>query len=448
MSNPIQKNNEDVNQINPVKPKISLRNLNKKWILFTILVALAVLVSLIFLIGGFLIGGKNPLQIVKDSSFVTSIVKRLPFVSTSDKQKKAKDSDEAIETAESPVKREYEEIADNLMLWLDEQKDDNGSYANQIICEPSCDRILSAGTSGHDGVPVVWGRYKYYEKNQTKEALAKLTNDLKIYANKELVPSIQANGWTCNLMHDLWKSKVLPKKQRDLASDICWRTTYYAPEEMGDHITTGYSFGSTYEKVKKGLGKIEIQQIKDSKPEMEEVGQAVLNYLTTYPSDFVARYLWKNNDVDLFKAQYYFREALRHYSSGNDEFGDLQMCQLGVSSVDLYLLTDEKQYYDFGKVLAEESSGYFYLPCLFLYDRLAKLAPEVEINDETNKIGRHFAYYRDYGLDKKVAWTYDWEGYYPLTEEGGFLDTSANGGPKSVKSLRNNGLIIGLILSY
>ncbi len=377
------------------------------------------------------------------SSF--KIVQQLPFFPT--RETALPPSKKDIETT-ATVKDAYLTIAKDTLDWLDQQRDDRGVYLLRRYCEPECDRVLKAGESGHDGIPVIWARAKYYERAQTAEASEKLTRDLKTYTNKDKIPTIQTSGWNCRFMHDLWQSPILSKEQKEMAYDICWDSNYYRADELYEkHIATGYSFGSEYERVRQGMGELDIRQVLDQQAEVPDISQSIVNYYVKYPSDYVTRYMWDGREVDLVKAQFYFKKALKHYAAQDEKIQGPQMCYLGVSSLDMYRLTNKHQYYQFAKDLADRAKSFVDLSCVLLYAELAELAPQAEQNDETNKVGRLYDYYRYDSLKRRIDYGYDHSDHYDQgAGTGGFYNLRKNGLAEAIKIMSNNGLIIGLLL--
>lgn len=68
---------------------------------------------------------------------------------------------------------------------MDNQRDERGFYYSSVNCSTDgsylCKEPNLAGTSGHDGMPVLWARFKYYQKTKDVSELERLKRDLNSY---------------------------------------------------------------------------------------------------------------------------------------------------------------------------------------------------------------------------------------------------------------------------
>ncbi len=269
------------------------------------------------------------------------------------------------------------EIAEKVLAWLGKQKDERGVYYFMVECDEGgeCKRI----PDNRAGIRVLWGNFKYYQKTGSKQALATIEKDLAIYSNKEIIPFIQNDFWNCKLMFEMWQSNLFSEEQKRRIEDICWRGGYYHPLDLLERIKIE-NFQETvvdevedinFDLVEKGDYAFETTISEEDKAKGKEY--------SVYPSEFVARYLWRNDIAQLTKAKFYFDKAVQLYFSSPSSFDD--NCLLGISALDLYQVNKDRGYLDFAQILFEKSREKDFdltesVHCLFLADELFRLTKE------------------------------------------------------------------------
>lgn len=269
------------------------------------------------------------------------------------------------------------EIAEKVLAWLGKQKDERGVYYFMVECDEGgeCKGI----PDNRAGIRVLWGNFKYYQKTGSKQVLATIEKDLAIYSNKEIIPFIQNDFWNCKLMFEMWQSNLFSEEQKRRIEDICWRGGYYHPPDLLERIkiedfqeiVLGEVEDIDFDLVKKGDYAFETTISEEDKTKGREY--------SVYPSEFVARYLWRNDIAQLTKAKFYFDKAVQLYFSSPSSFDD--NCLLGISALDLYQVNKDRGYLDFAQILFEKSREKDFdltesVHCLFLADELFRLTKE------------------------------------------------------------------------
>ena len=234
---------------------------------------------------------------------------------------------------------EQSKISKKTLDWLDNQKDERGFYYSSIGCSSDfkCNNPELAGTSGHEGMPVLWARFKYYQQTKDLNELEKLKIDINNYVKGVETMEVQNDFWNCKLMYELWSSDVFDNDTKENIDKLCWTSTYLDNSDIESFaaINKEGKWLRTFTKVKNVApeitltdpSNIEIENLKD------DMVLKHADYYASYISDFVARYEWKNNQDDLSLAKSTFNRVVSAYYSYKTELTSSGMCAFGVSSM-------------------------------------------------------------------------------------------------------------------
>lgn len=130
-----------------------------------------------------------------------------------------------------------QEIAGKILAWLDKtrvfgKKLDNpskageflsdGGYAKGEYCDiqNNCDPFM---TANNIGLVATWANFKYYEKYRDQAFFEVVKKDLATYSDSKKIAAIQPAFWNLKLMYELWKSPLIPQKQKDQIAVIIYR---------------------------------------------------------------------------------------------------------------------------------------------------------------------------------------------------------------------------------
>lgn len=258
------------------------------------------------------------------------------------------------------------EIASKVLLWLDKTRVygdklknpsetgeyiSNGGYALGQYCEDNlvCRSLLPANNFG---LYAVWARFKSFESNNDPVALAILQKDLAIYSDSKSISAIQPQLWSFRLMYEIWKSPLLGPEQKEKVKTIFYRIQHN-PEVIKpvEDIV----------KKKGTIAEINIPLFQKGLYNTDEgMVYAKLNTYAAYSSEYLYIYLFakdsalNNPDQFLYTARGLFNNAVRSYLKyglANDDDPAL----LGVAALDMYNVTQNKQYLDFASFLYEKN---------------------------------------------------------------------------------------------
>lgn len=342
-----------------------------------------------------------------------------------------------VSPVEEQKKKEYLQIAGNVLKWLDTMKDENGVYMDGPICKENkkCNNPVK---ENRVGLNVIWGRFKYYEQTKDKKDLDILTQDLSTYAEK--VKVIQNDFWDCRIMYQLWQSNLLTDSAKNLAKKICLR---------GEPDTTAMIKG-TEAILKNNVQLVDLDKVKNGKIiplELPERYFQLISYSTT-ASDFVTKYMWFKDNVTLNNAYLkrailFFNYAVEAYSSErtNKKNPDDDW-YLAIAALDLYKASNDNKYLDFAKfILGEKDLGSNSCSTLsdcvgasFFFDIYKPFIKEDEDNKQKEFITKII-----------INRGYDYKGYNPYFLGKGAFRTFNLG--DTYYSTKENGLLVGLFSS-
>lgn len=259
------------------------------------------------------------------------------------------------------------EIASKVLSWLDKTRVygnklknpsetgeyiSNGGYALGQYCEDNlvCRSLLPANNFG---LYAVWARFKSFESNNDPVALAILQKDLAIYSDSKSISAIQPQLWSFRLMYEIWKSPLLGPEQKEKV-----KTIFYRIQHNPEVITP-----IDYVAKKKGsIAEINIALLQKGNYNTDEgiVYTNRLNTYAAYSSEYLYIYLFAKESVldnpnqHLYIARGLFNNAVRSYFkyglTNNDD-----PALLGVAALDMYNVTQNKQYLDFASFLYEKN---------------------------------------------------------------------------------------------
>jgi len=312
----------------------------------------------------------------------------------------------------------YLPAAKNALAWLEKQKDERGIYYFSRSCSSgtSCDQINKSGQSGHYGLAAIWGRYKYYSQNRTMADLTIINKDLAAYTDASKIGVVQNDHWNCRLMYELWSDKAFSAEQKQQLEQICWQSLYYHPKDLP---TTSESF--SYNKAAKRAVTAAVVAANE---------EGLAGMYAPYASDFVARFVWRQNPEDLTQANQYFNKAVAWWNSNKAVIGGENYCLLGVAAVDMAQVTKKTDYLDFAKDLFNSKKA----ADKPLSPVCAVWAKELERLDNNTE-------YLSYMLKINGFWLKTGQ-----DKDGSFFSLLANGiDLNSEKTIRLNGLVVGVL---
>jgi len=335
------------------------------------------------------------------------------------------------------------EIAGVVLDWLEGQKDERGIYNIFLLFDTAGSkyRPVSSGTSGHIGIAPIWGRFKHYQATGDQNDLRILAIDLDTYTDRSKINSIQNDFWNCKLMLELWQSGSFSADQKEKIKDICWQSAYYYHPDLSLVTSKKLIDGRLRNVVETEIKDLELERVIDKSISFEaslsKDDDNFWFYYAPYSSDFVARYFWERDENDLKRAKFYFNKAVQIFVQKEELFGDKEICLLGIAAADLFNATQKRNYLDFSRFLFEKVIPKSKLPvCALFTQELFDITGDLQYQEAASKvveilINRAFDF-SQYG------------GYH--VGDGGFRDIEGTGEVSSCKSIRENGLMVGLLV--
>lgn len=350
-----------------------------------------------------------------------------------------------------PPKLTNKQIAEKVLDWLDKQRDERGIYFASVGCNYTqdkkkikCDIIRKAGTSGHEGITAIWGRFKFYQKYKRLQDLEIIKKDLENYGGKNKKINLTQNDfWNCNLMYEMYQSSLFSEDEKTMIKTICFDSTYSLLQEMAmEPVNNIYQVV-----IKNEIPEVDVvPTLATSKQSKTKIVSNVENFasIVTYPSDFLARYYWDKNDNYLKVARGYFNKAASAYIENENKFPSKDVCGLGISSLDLYKNTSEKKFLQFATSIFEKQfkreedlSKSIQPICGIFLQKLFEATSDFKYKDYRQKI---------------TGWIienlFDTQGgKNNLISDESFISLNINGSIGLVKYIRDNGLIVALLVS-
>ena len=277
-----------------------------------------------------------------------------------------------------------QETAKKIFAWLEVQKDSDGIYYFATECSPSDFGNCQPSADNRSGIRVIWAKFRAFQKNLGIIKKEDLLEDIATYSSGDKIPVLQNDFWNCKLMFELWESDLFGQETKNKIENICWRSGYYQPIDLTEKIR----FENFQEKIDDDIKDVDFDLVNKGEyvfeTKFDEEDKTKTREYSVYPSEFVARYLWRDDPAQLTKAKFYFDKAVQLYFSSPSTFGN--DCLLGISSLDLYKTNKNSGYLDFVKTLFADNqdknldlteSAY----CLFLSDELFEITKEDKFKD-------------------------------------------------------------------
>lgn len=337
-----------------------------------------------------------------------------------------------------------------VLEWLSTKRDEDDKYFLMISChsKEKCDSPALSGVSGHEAIPIIWARYKYYIKTGDETQFEELKKDLDLYSNRQKIESIQNDLWNCSLMYDLWQDQSLPASLKDQARQVCWNSTYYPHPELNNYLQAYSSLGTTFEQPIKEIKDLDLDQLVagnqvDNDLIIAEGDADLLTLFINYATDYSARYRWQQDAGDLLKARFHFNKAIKLYTDQPQLFTATEVCQLGFSSAKMYLATNYQPYLNFASDLmtSHKVDSRTDIYCTYLANELV-----VQMADKKPTIALFAQDWRDGDLNYRINQTYDAQDYVNGENNGSFFSMQEDGRLMLGKNLRLNALIANLLI--
>lgn len=324
------------------------------------------------------------------------------------------------------------EIAEQVLTWLEGQREENGVYLYNWSC--SQPNECESTTDNRVGIYAIWGRYKYLEKIQDEKNVKIINQDLEIYTDENKIPVIQNNFWNCKLMHEMWQSELFSSEQKLKIKEICQRGGYQPSglREINAKIESEESVEFNSQKA------VDYEVVFDDLSNKE----GDLSRDAAYSSDFIAKFLWENNELDLQRGKLYFKKVVDLYTEELENgkyFSPGTTCTLGISSIDIYQATGEEDYLNFSENLIKKLDLFseFSLRDNTICGLYAKA-----LYRETNN--PEYLEFKDKIIDELISAALDYPGYEGyFAGDGSFHSLFTT---KVNKPIQENSLIIGLLL--
>lgn len=231
------------------------------------------------------------------------------------------------------------EISKKLVDVTDKQRDERDVYSESEICQNgSCQNNFSSNRSGFS---VMDGKVRLQ-----KEIEQGIIDDLKKYADRNVVQVIQSNYLLCNFLYDLYNYPNASEEVKNLTDKICFDVQYEFTKEDVDLVYSNKTTNTT-DLLNQDLQKLDSILIKK-----ETVSSTISdNFEITkkysyFVSEFATRYKWKNNDEDYRGFLFLLDKFLDLYNNSNNEFWNGEGCALAMGLIDM---ADVKQIPEFKK---------------------------------------------------------------------------------------------------
>lgn len=242
-------------------------------------------------------------------------------------------------------------IANSISNWLPQMRSNNGIYYFMSSCNDS-NQCEADGTDNRASAPIIWARFKIYQKTHDQALLNEIEKDFTTYNNPQVVQLLQNDFWNCRFLYDLSQSTALTQIFKLHAKNLCERGQYF-PTDV-DELTQQLKSGSTPEAdltaTQKGVkfnSKLSADDINFSR-------------YSANSSDFSAKYLWFKNPDDLAFAKMFFTKAALSYISLKNKKTDINedRALFGIAAYDLYEASNSNSYLDFAKYITTEQNQY------------------------------------------------------------------------------------------
>ena len=232
---------------------------------------------------------------------------------------------------QTTIKLSKSEISEELVIWLEKQRDERGIYSGDEVCDKGICRGNLA--SNRSGFSVLDGKIKYI-KNIDRSII----DDLNKYNNRDIVHIIQGNYLICNFLYDIYNYPNTSDEVKNLTEKICFDIKYeLSSKEDWDSIYGEKGDINTVDLLSQILQKLENIFVKN-----ETIPGSTVDYdfdLTRnygyFISEFATRYKWKNKDEDYKGFMVSLNNFLDLYSDSNNNFDQGEGCGLAWGLIDM-----------------------------------------------------------------------------------------------------------------
>lgn len=157
-------------------------------------------------------------------------------------------------------------LAQAILSQISSHSSDEGFYGDWQICtkenlnnpnyvctpnmypyeaEEGTNEYFSETASYRYSLPVIWSRFKYYQKTKDQEQLAFLEkdlNNLSVYLKKDQKRLLNTDTYTCSLMEEIINSDLVNSEVKNLALEIC----FLAVPEVSPQSNINYALHTPY----------------------------------------------------------------------------------------------------------------------------------------------------------------------------------------------------------
>ncbi len=252
------------------------------------------------------------------------------FYINQQKIKKTKTSDETKIT-----RTDYSDIARKTLDWIDKQRNDEGWYILERGCDfeaKTCDTVWDNEEGNKDGLIATWARFNYYQQTKNPNDLEIVKSDINKFYEK--YPNGVDNAlWICKITYDMYSSKLFDEEINKKLEEICFNTNFQTPEEMKNY------WANEKDTLSNSLSN------KESWSDWDRYALFLRGFDASlgYTSDFVARYLWKQNKTSLSSVEKFLQITKDIFElKSNDAFYPRtvhypeDVCLVGMSVLDFY----------------------------------------------------------------------------------------------------------------
>lgn len=314
----------------------------------------------------------------------------------------------APSTGEEETKLPNLEIAEKVRDWLNMQRDKQGVYFHNQKCQSGKD--CETLPSNISGMAVIWGYFKHFQTTGSEKSLKFIRRDLNTYTDREKVEVIQNDFWNCKLMYEMAQSDLFSESERKQIRSICFNSGYADLEKLSEK-------------------------------------QDSVSYIKypSFSSDFSAKYLWRKEESDLDKAEFYLERADDLYNErlkdGGKAVTKLDKCLLGVAFLDFYRISQESEELNraieiWNKNKSEQPVGLLGKAVCTLFDKqLFRVT-----NDD-----KYLAAEENL-VNSIITESFNYDGYPAHFDgDGSFITIEPKGKKEANKSIRENGLVLGIL---
>lgn len=220
-----------------------------------------------------------------------------------------------------------DQIVNKINSWLNSMKnssDDQYHYALYCQNKEACQL---APSDKQVSIVVLWSQYKHYKKSGNETELNQIKQDIVKYSKRSEIEDYwlrvyQLDFWHCRFLYEMAKDSVFDDEYKNYLKNICQNNNYFLARVDLSNILNTNNLDKIFPKDQRRF--------------------AIDN---TMISDFISMYYWFSDDQWLKIAEMYFINAKNYYLKNNLLPSD--SAYLTIASLDLYLATKDKTYFDF-----------------------------------------------------------------------------------------------------